>query len=187
MEKVQGATESDVAQSIYLTALCFESEDKWELAKGKYDFVQVSYPGTEQSFEAALHIPNYFRNKGQTELARRAYESTIAYITKLAEQNRGDETESAKALGYLVRAYLDNNDNALAAELLEKLHSQYPKLPEGKLAPLRLADIYENAMRDTAKTIEWLQTFLTENPGATDTQKIRDHLELLKTKSGNRQ
>jgi tetratricopeptide (TPR) repeat protein len=187
MEKISGATERDVAQAIYLTALCFESEDKWELAKGKYDFVQVSYPGTEQAYEAALHIPNYFRNKGQTDLARRAYESSVAYISKLADQNKADETAAAKALGYLVRAYLDNNDNSKAAELLEQLHTKYPKLPEGKLAPLRLADIYENSSHDTLKTIEWLKTFLAENPNSTDHDKIQSHLNLLQSKTGTKQ
>jgi len=184
MEKISGATEKDVAQAIYLTALCFESEDKWELAKGKYDFVQVSYPGTEQSYEAALHIPNYFRNKGQSELAKRAFESSVAYITKLANQNKADETETAKAFGYLVRAYLDNNDNSKAAELLEQLHTKYPELPEGRLAPLRLADIYENTNHDTLKTIEWLKIFIAENPYSADRDKIQAHLNLLQSKSG---
>lgn len=186
IEKVPGATERDVAQAIYLTALCFESEDKWELAKGKYDFVQVSYPGTEQSYEAALHIPNYFRSKGQTELAKRAYEASVAYINKLAEQNKDDQTKSAKALGYLVRAYLDNNDNEKAAELLIQLHERYPKLPEGKLAPVRLADIYENSLYDSSKAIEWLKVFINENPNAPDLNQLQLHKQLLESKTGTK-
>jgi tetratricopeptide (TPR) repeat protein len=182
IEKLPKVDQQTVAQAYYLTALCYEREDKWDLARGQFELIETSLIGTDQAFESALYIPNYYRSRGKTELAQKAFEAAENYINRYAEQNKNDAVATARALGYLVRAYMENNDFSKAAEKLIFLHDHYPQSPEGKFAPLKLGDIYENSLHDTARTIEWLRKFIKENPDAADIDKIKSHIQALEKK-----
>jgi TolA-binding protein len=184
MEKLPKIGQENLAQSYFLTALCYEKEDKWELARGQFDIVQTSFMGTDQGFEAALHVVDHYRQHGQTELAVGAFNDAVNYINKYVEQNSANPVAVSRGLGYLVRAYTENGDMEKAAEQLSLLHARYPQQPEGKFAPLRLSEIYANSLYDTSKAISWLKLFVDENPDSPDLGKIKSQVETLEKLSG---
>jgi len=184
MEKLPKIGQENLAQSYFLTALCYEKEDKWELARGQFDIVQTSFMGTDQGFEAALHVVDHYRQHGQTGLAEGAFNDAVNYINKYVAQNSANPVAVSRGLGYLVRAYTENGEMANAAEQLSLLHQRYPQQPEGKFAPLRLSEIYANSLYDTSKAIFWLKLFVNENPDAPDLGEIKSQIETLEKPSG---
>jgi tetratricopeptide (TPR) repeat protein len=171
-----------VAQAFYLVALCYEKEDKWELAKIQFDIVRTSFVGTDHAFEAALHIPDYYRRRGLTEQANKSFEESVNYFNRYASENKSNPVAESRALGFLVRAYSENQDFVSAADQLALLHDRFPRLPEGKFAPLRLGDIYENTLCDTSKAVNWLKIFVDENPDAANIDDIKNHIQYLESK-----
>ncbi len=177
--RIPGADQKSVAQSYYLTGLCYENEDKWDFAKGEFDLVEASFPSSDEAFEAVLYVANHYRTAGNKELTQKAYGDAVEFINKIIVLNRTNPIDCARAEGYLVRAYTENGDIAKATDELIRLHQTYPLLPEGKLAPLRLADINENITHDTQKAIDWLKTYLRENPDAPNIDGIQTHIKAL--------
>jgi tetratricopeptide (TPR) repeat protein len=179
IEKMPRADQKSAAQANYLVALCYEKDDKWEFAKGQFEVVEAAYSGSNEAFEAALYVANHYRIGGNKEMAKKEFDDAVGYINEYVQKNESDPVDCSRALGYLVRAYTENGDMAKAAELLESLHASYPQLPEGKLAPLRLADINENIFHDPQKAATWLRIFINENPDAENINEVRNHLETL--------
>jgi len=184
IEKAPNARAGTVAQASFLVGLCFEKEDKWELAKVQFDLVQSSFIGTDHAFEAALHVPGYYRSRGKTDLAQKAFDSAIRYIQKNADENTDNPTAASRALGYLVRAYTENGDYDKAAQQLSSLHERFSQFPEGRLAPLRLGEIYENVVFDTSKAIDWLRIFVKESPEDSGIIEIKNHISDLESRMG---
>jgi TolA-binding protein len=181
IEKLPKAKPQVVVQALFLVALCFDHEDKWELAKGQLEYIQSSFAGTNESFDAGLNIIDHYRKRGLSDIQNNSFDNFVDYVNKYIKQNNSDAVAVARALGYLVKAYTENNDLSKAAEQLSLVHDQYPQLPEGKLAPLRLSDMYENSLFDTTKAISWLKIFVKENPDAVDLDKIKSHIQQLES------
>jgi TolA-binding protein len=179
LDNLPKADSKSVAEAIYLTGLCYEKEDKWELARGQFDIVQTSFPGSNEAFESALYVADHYRIDNQKDLTKKAFDQAVAYINKYVAQNPSDQIACSRALGYLVRAYIENGDLEKGAEQLAHIHELYPQLPEGKLAPLRIADIYENNLHNPAKAVTWLKTFVSENPDAPNLNDVKSHIETL--------
>jgi TolA-binding protein len=179
IEKLPRVDQKTVLEANYLIALCYDNEGKWELSKGHLDYIQGSFPGTDKAFEAALYIANRYRSKGQTELARRAYDDAEEYISRYADQAGANSASVSRAMGYLVRCYIDQEDYDRAAQTLMQLYQSFPQLPEGRLAPLKLADLYENAIFDTAKAIHWLKTYVDSNPENDNLEAIKERIQRL--------
>ncbi len=184
IEKSARVRHNIVAQAFFLVALCYEREDKWELAKGQFDIVQSSFIGTEHAFEATLHVAAYYRNHGMTALAEKSFESSLRYIEKYIAENSANPLLEAKARGHLVRAYTENGDFLKAAEQLAGLHERFPQFPEGKMAPLRLGELYETVIGDTAKALDWLRIFAQENSDADSIGDIKNHIRDLEIRTG---
>lgn len=163
----------------YLMALCLEKEGKWEQALGRFNLIQASFPGAEKSFEAALYIANYYKAKGEQKLAADAFRRAEEYISKYANPETSNEVMACKAMGYLVRCYTEADNLPKAIEQLTILHEKHRGLPEGKLASLRLADLYENALRDNAKAVQWLDAFIQDNPDADNIAEVIAHRKTL--------
>jgi tetratricopeptide (TPR) repeat protein len=179
IDKLPKADQRTVAEGFYLMGLCYEKEDKWDLARGQFDMVQASFPGMNEAFEAAIYKAEHYRISGQKDLAQKAFDDAIVYINRYIAQNAENPVTCARNMGYLVRAYTENGNLENAAEQLALIHQRYPQLPEGKLAPLRLAEIYENNLQNPAKAVEWLKTFINENPTADNLNEVKSHLETL--------
>jgi tetratricopeptide (TPR) repeat protein len=163
----------------YLTALCLEKEGKWEQALASFNFIQGTFPGAEKSFESALYIANYYKSKGEQKLAAEAFRRAEEYISKYSDPETSNEVMACKAMGYLVRCYTEEENLPKAIEVLTMLHEKHRGLPEGKLASLRLADLYENTMHDNPKAIQWLDAFIQDNPDADNIAKVQAHKKAL--------
>ncbi len=185
LDKLPKADQKSVSEAIYLTGLCYEKEDKWELARGQFDVVQTSFPGTNEAFESALYVADHYRIDNQKELAQKAFDQAVAYINKFVDQSSSDQAACSRALGYLVRAYVENSNFDKAADQLAQIHERYFQYPEGKFAPLRIADIYENNLHDNARAITWLKTFVNENPDAPNLSDVKSHIATLEAQPGS--
>ncbi|MCP4582251.1 MAG: tetratricopeptide repeat protein [candidate division Zixibacteria bacterium] len=180
IKKLPKVSDITVAEAYYLTAICYEKEDRWEQAIGQFDLVQASFPGTDKAFEAGLHVANRYRSNGQIKLASQKFEETAAYITRFTNPETSNPLMAARAMGYLVRCYTETQDITKVIETLEQLFGLYPLTPEGRFAPLKLADIYENEIKDNNKVIKWLTKFIEINPDAGDLDKIKARIQRLK-------
>lgn len=169
-----------VAEAYFLVALCYEKEDRWEKAIGQFDLIQGTFPGTDKAFEAGLYVANRYSEKGQTKLAMQSYNETAEYIKKYTNPETSNPVSTSRALGYLIRCYTEIGDYEKAVENLILSHERYPELPEGRLAPLRLADMYEVELKDNKKAIEWLIIYLQKNPYDKNKDKITTHIDELK-------
>jgi tetratricopeptide (TPR) repeat protein len=185
IDKLPKADQRSVAEGFYLAGLCYEKEDKWDLARGQFDMVQASFPGMNEAFESAIYVADHYRISAQKDLAQKAFDDAVAYINKYIVQNAENPVTCARDMGYLVRAYTENGDLDKAAEQLAQIHERYPQLPEGKLAPLRLADIVENNLHNPQKAVEWLKTFVNENPTADNINDVKSHIETLEAHISN--
>ena len=147
----------------------------------QFDLVQATFPGSDKAFEAGLYVANYYENKGQHKLATQSFNEAADYISRFINPTTSNPLLASRALGYLVKCYTEMKDYPKAVETLNLLHNRYPQLPEGKFAPLRLADLYENILRDNKKAAYWLKTFLQANPDVRDAEKINRHIADLES------
>jgi len=176
IEKLPFINKKTVAEAYYLVALCYEKEGRWEQAIGQYDLLMATFPGTDKAFEAGLYVANRYLTKGQEKLANQKFEETADYIRKYTNPETSNPMQAARAYGYLVRCYTEMRDLDRTIETLEQLASRFPLTPEGRFAPLKLADLYENELNDRAKAIDWLKQFIKNNPDAGDLDQIQAHI-----------
>lgn len=181
LENIPQASAGTLSESTYLAALCYEKEGSWERALNQFDLVQATFPGSDKAFEAGLYVANYYENKGQHKLATQSFNEAADYISRFINPTTSNPLLASRALGYLVKCYTEMKDYPKAVETLNLLHNRYPQLPEGKFAPLRLADLYENILRDNKKAAYWLKTFLQANPDVRDAEKINRHIADLES------
>jgi tetratricopeptide (TPR) repeat protein len=181
IEKLPLVSQEAVLEANYLIALCYDNEDRWELSKGQLDYIQGSFPGTDKAFEAALYTANRYRSTGQTELARKAFDDAEKYISRYVDQTGANTVSVSRAMGYLVRCYIEQEDYEKGSRILLQLYQNFPQLPEGRFAPLKLADLYENALHDTARAVSWLRTFVDNNPENADLENVKAHIRRLET------
>jgi tetratricopeptide (TPR) repeat protein len=178
IEKLPNTSSTTAAEGYFLTALCYEKEGQWERAIGQFDLVQAVFPGSDKAFEAGLHVANYYQAKGQTKLAKQKFAETANYISRYTNPETSNPATASMALGYLVRCYSEAQNLDKAIETLELLYKRYPNSQDGAIVPLRLADIYENELKDYKKAVLWLNTFMQANPKA-DTLTLRAHIKDL--------
>jgi tetratricopeptide (TPR) repeat protein len=181
IEKLPNTKTNTVVEAYYLTALCYEEEGQWERAIGQFDLVQATFPGSDKAFEAGLHVANYYQEHGQTKLAQQKFAETAEYISRYTNPETSNPAIAARALGYLARCYSEARDINKTLETLETLYNRYPKSQEGALAPLKLADLYENELKNNTKAISWLRIFIDANPKA-DTLTLHNHIKDLEKK-----
>ncbi len=182
IEKIKGVRGSTVSESYFLTALCYEKEGSWGRALNQFNLIQATFAGTEKAFEAGLYVANYYRRNGKDKLADNKFNETIEYITKYTNPQTSNPLLAARAYGYLARAYTEMGNLEKTIETLETVFNQYPRSPEGRLAPLRIADLYENEQGKYQDAADWLRKFIDQNPGAADTVKIVAHIKELEGK-----
>jgi len=181
LEKIPRASAGTLSEATFLAALCYEHEGLWERALNQFDLVQATFPGSDKAFEAGLYVANYYQNKGQSKLATQAFNKAAEYIGRFINPTTSNPLLASRALGYLVKCYMEMEDFPRAVETLNLLINRYPQLPEGKFAPLRLADLYENVLRDNKNAAFWLKTFLQANPDVRDAEKIQRHIAELES------
>jgi len=180
IEKLPSVKNTTVAEAYYLIALSYEKESRWEQAIGQFDLLMATFPGTDKAFEAGLYVANRYLISGQEKLANQKFEETAEYIKKYTDPGTSNAPQAAHAYGYLVRCYTEMHDLDRTIEALDELASLYPLTPEGRMAPLKLADIYENELNNRTKAVEWLEKFIKNNPEADDLDQIQTHIKRLR-------
>ncbi len=182
LEGLPQASQQNVAEIYYLIALCLDKEGKWELARGQFDQIMATFPGSDKAYESALFVANHYKMRGETTLANKAFKDAEAYIKKYINPEISNVLMSARAIGYLVKCYLEQNDDKRAIESLKMLHDQFVQTPDGLLSSLKLADIYENVKHDSTSAISWLNTYIKDNPYGDDIDDVKAHIRALTQK-----
>ncbi|MCD6162746.1 MAG: tetratricopeptide repeat protein [candidate division Zixibacteria bacterium] len=179
IEDMPKATAKTAAEAYYAIALCYEKEGYWEKAIGQFNVVQAAFPGSDKAFEAGLYMASYYKNKGEKKLANKTFNETELYIKRYANSETNTPMQIARAMGYLVKCYTEREDFNKAIETLTQVYNKYPQLPEGKLAPLRIADLYESILKEPNKAAQWLKIFLEANPDDEKYMQIMAHIKKL--------
>ena len=179
IDNIQKVTSHTVAEAYFLKALCYEKEGRWEKAIGQFDLIQATFPGTDKAFEAGLYVAYYYSDKGKTKLAAQAFKEAEEYIKRYTVPETTNPLMASRALGYLVRCYAEMGDLTKAIETLTSIYNNYPNLPEGKFAPLKIADLYENMLNQPRKAAHWLTIFLKINPEDKEYKNIQAHIKEL--------
>ncbi len=180
IEKIRGASDQIVAQAFNLTALCYEAEGNWQLAEGQLEFIKATFPGNRIAYEAALYIVSHYRSHGSEKGVEREFNEAVDYIKGFVESASLNSVAAAQAAGYLARAYIENGDIETAIEQLKKLYYKYPLTPDGLMAPLKIADLYENVLHDNQSAVEWLDTYIKDNSSRGDLKDVKAHIENLR-------
>jgi TolA-binding protein len=68
LDNYQYVSSSLIAEARYLTAVCFEEEDKWDRALGEYDFVWANHAASQMGIGIPLRIAEYYLKKDKAEL-----------------------------------------------------------------------------------------------------------------------
>lgn len=179
IEKLPDVKRSTIAEAYFLTGLCYEKEGSWDRALNQFDLIQATFTGTEKAFESGLYVANYYRRNGKNKIAENKFNEIIEYIQRYTNPASSNPLLAARAYGYLAKAYTEKGDLEKTIETLITVFEKYPRAPEGRLAPLRLADLYENEKKDYPEAAKWLRMFIDQNPGAGDTTKIAAHIQEL--------
>jgi tetratricopeptide (TPR) repeat protein len=182
IEKCPGVMNSTVSEAYYLTALSYEKAGQWETALGQFDLIQAKFPGMDKAYEAGFHVANYYREKNQKKLARSKYQETAEYISRYTNPETSNPLLASRSLGYLARCYTEMGELDKVIETLELLFNRYPLSRDGRMAPLRLADLYENEKHDYKNAARWLKEFIELNPDAGNLVEITNHISLLERK-----
>jgi tetratricopeptide (TPR) repeat protein len=179
IETVPGVKANTVADAYYLSALCYEKQGRWERALNQFDLIQATFPGSIKSFEARLYVANYYRSKGQKNLANKAFAEAEDYIKQFTNPGTSGAPLASQSLYYLARCYNEQADSIKAVETLIELHNRYPTQPHAATAALELADYYEKQAGDKAEAIIWLTNYGNENPEADNIDEIEARIRKL--------
>jgi tetratricopeptide (TPR) repeat protein len=114
--------------------------------------------------EAPLHIARHYREAGETDAARAAFERAERLYQRLASE-RYSETIRVFAEEYLVRALAEQGRWDEAAAGLIALPGRYPGYQRFMGNLLMAASIYENELGDDRRAVETLRLCLARYPG----------------------
>ena len=168
-----------VADSYYLTARCYENENRWEKALNQFDLLVATFPGSAKAYEAKLYMANYYKQKKQTNLATRSFQDAEDYIAKFADPQTGGPTIISQSMYYTAKCYEMQGQYDKAVAQLDSLYHKYPNQSYGQLALLHSADIYETNLNDKARAMDVLNSFIRVYPDANNYDEVVARIQTL--------
>lgn len=141
-----------------------EAQGDWLDASLRFSSVFTDFPLTLQGMEAPLHIARHYRESGESDAARAAYERAERHYQRLASE-RYSETIRVLAEEYLVRTLAEQDRWQEAANGLIALPGRYPGYRRFMGNYLMAASIYENELGDDGRALETLRLCVQRYPG----------------------
>jgi len=154
----------------YYYALSFDAEGRWDRALSELQWLMENYPYAEESFRAALYIPQHFTREGNDKLARIWYDRAEQFFLDAARVRQGEQTE-AKAYTYLADLYRTEGKWDKALGILEKIHTIAPRTRLGAQAMYLAAAVAYQNLDDSAKAQGYLDQ-IKKDFGTTDSTLV---------------
>jgi len=140
-----------------------EAQGDWLDASLRFSSVSTDFPTTIQGMEAPLHVARHYRDEGETEASRAAFERAEAHYKRLASE-RYNEMIRIYAEEYLVRTLAEQGRWEEAASRLLELPGRYPGYQRFSGNFLMAASIYENELGDEGRAVETLRLCVLRYP-----------------------
>ncbi len=179
LEKVQRVPFEIAAEGHYLTALCFEKEDKWQRAIGEFDYVWANYAISDKGMEGPIHKAEYYQEKGEKELAARAFEEAENDYRRLMDLYSARMDIAARTMSYLARCYVSQNRWEEAVETLTQAAGKFPRTPAGFSALPQAAEILTDKLNRPGDAARQLRTFLVLYPDIPQQTGIAAYIDSL--------
>jgi TolA-binding protein len=158
-----------------------EAQGDWLDASLRFSSVYTDFPTTLQGMEAPLYIARHYRDAGESEAARAAYERAARHYQRLASE-RYNETIRVIAEEYLVRALAEQDRWEEAASSLIALPGRYPGYTRFMGNYLMAASIYENELGDDTRAVETLRLCVSRYPGTDLAAEAQRQIERITAK-----
>lgn len=158
-----------------------EAQGDWLDASLRFSSVYTDFPTTLQGMEAPLHIARHYRETGETDAARAAFERAERHYQRLASE-RYSETIRVFAEEYLVRTLAEQGRWQEAASSLIALPGRYPGFQRFMGNYLMAASIYENELGDDKRAIETLRLCAGRYPGTDLAAEAERQIERIAAK-----
>ncbi|MBU8920319.1 MAG: tetratricopeptide repeat protein [Bacteroidales bacterium] len=162
VEEHSGAT-AQAAEAAWQLARIAESENDWISAALHYKLTYTNYPSTIQGMEAPLRIVTHFRELGEREATKSAFDRAMDQFKKLISEQY-NEGVRILAEEYIVRAYSEDGKWNEAAEHLLGLPEKYPDYHKFRGNYLLAASIFENELGDTERATAILAECIERYP-----------------------
>jgi TolA-binding protein len=155
---------TEVVEAEWQLALLAEEQDNWVDASLRYKSIYMKYSNTPQGLEAPLRIAENYKNKGETDAAKAAFNQAIEHFNGIIASQ---VSPSVKVLAekHLVRAYTEQGKWNEAAERLLELPDRYPDYIRFRENYLLAASIFERELGNSERAAEILHTCRTRYPG----------------------
>jgi TolA-binding protein len=161
-----------------MLAQSFEDQGEYDRAKQEYLNLINGYPNTQQSLEAMMYLPDFFKKIGQPVLAEQWVSKTEEKLKDLAK-NSGDRRVILIASSYLASFYAHNKmyDQAITQYL--ELRAQFPKSGQAADALLRVGMIYQFSKKDKVRALEAYKEFVKQYPASVVRKTIEQEIRKL--------
>ncbi len=154
----------------YYYAQSFDAEGRWDRALSEFQWLMENYPYAEESFRAALYIPQHFAREGNDKLSGIWYDRAEQFFLDAARVRQGEQTE-AKAYTYLADLYRTEGKWNKAINTLEKIYAIAPKTKLGAQAMYFAAAVAYQGLKDSAKAQTYLDQ-IKRDFGTTDSTLV---------------
>ncbi len=168
-------------QSQQLLAQSFEEQGQYDRAQQEYLSLINGYPNTQQSIEAMMYMPDFFKKIGQPILAQQWVGKTEDKLKEVITTS-SDKRASLMASSYLASFYAHNALFDQAIKQFTDLRQQFPKSAQAADALLKVGGIYEFNKKDRAKAIETYREFVKQYPNSVVRQRVEE--EIMKLQKG---
>lgn len=168
----------EIVEATWQLARVEEARGKWLDASLLFKSVYTDFPATIQGMEAPLHIALYYRETGETEAARAAFDRAIAHYERLASRQYSESIRIV-AEEYYLRALAEQKRWEEAAERLLALPERYPGYAKYRGNCLMAASIYEHELGDAARALVILRQCVSRNHGTDLAEEAQRQIERI--------
>jgi len=156
------------AQTLYAGA--FEAQGRWDRALSEYQWLMENHPYTEEAFQTARHIPEYFTSIKDQKLADIWYGRAIDFYEGVIRNKQG-QPEALGACSYLADTYRQAGRWKEAIESLDRLYALTPQSKTGAQALYNAAKVAYVGLKDSALAQSYFDR-LRQAFGTTDSSQI---------------
>ncbi len=151
------------SKALFSIGTCREKKGDWENALKLYNQLLIDYPWTEYGLIVPLHIAQYYQERKNQYQSTIAYEKAIQYY-RMIYNKPTNPTISGKSESLLLTCYIDQEKWEDAIELLRLINICSPNSEKGKIALYRLANLYEDKIKDSSQALVVYKEFVAKYP-----------------------
>jgi len=169
----------ETVEALWQLAILEEKRGNWIEASLHYKSVYTNFPSTIQGMEAPLRVAAHYRETGEAEALKAAYERAADHYEHLSSLQYS-ETFRIVSEEYFVRTLIEQERWEEAASRLLALPGKYPQYHNFKGNCLMAASIYENELGDPERAAGILESCAAKYPGTHFASEAREQLERIR-------